>query len=89
MLECSECSEVLSSIAIQHFLLLVLFHTLPYVWPGSALRQLDQLLPVGPRAYRAPALECRLVKYIQVQILVQVDWEPGPTEIVPKWARTS
>ena len=25
-------------------------------------------------------------KYIQVQTLVQVDWEPGPTEIVPNWA---
>ena len=31
-------------------------------------------------------LECNLVKYIQVQTLVQVDWEPGPTEIVHKWA---
>ena len=25
----------------------------------------------------------QLVKYIQIQTLVQVDWEPGPTEIVP------
>ena len=24
--------------------------------------------------------------YIQVQTLVQVDWEPGPTEIIPNWA---
>ena len=22
-----------------------------------------------------------------LQTLVQVDWEPGPTEIVPNWAR--
>ena len=45
-----------------------------------------KLLPIGPRAYGAPGLECNLLSACQVHTLVQVDWEPGPTEIVPKWA---
>ena len=48
--------------------------------------------PIAPnwaprlRRPRSSAIYSRLVKYIQVQTLVQVDWEPGPTEIVPNWA---
>ena len=37
------------------------------------------LKPVGPVA---PNWAPRLI----LQTLVQVDWEPGPTEIVPNWA---
>ena len=34
---------------------------------------------------RQSVIYSRLVKYIQVQTLVQVDWESGSTEIVPNW----
>ena len=47
------------------------------------------LKPIGITPNWAPrksVIYSRLVKYIQVQTLVQVDWEPGPTEIVPNWA---
>ena len=58
----------------------------------AGLKPIEPTAPnLGPAPKGGPALECnllspRLVKYIQVQTLVQVDWEPGPTEIVPNWA---
>ena len=61
---------------------------------GPGLSQLDQLLPIGPRVwFYRPWWKLtgnlgrpKLGPWLILQTLVQVHWEPGPTEIVPNWA---